>query len=337
MGQDSLKGDLLSWLLEADAPGIRYLALRDLMECLPEDTELIAACRAAHRTGPIADILNAMAPAGYWVKPGAGYTQRYRSGVWSLIMLAQMGASIQEDERIGRACHYMLEHALSVGGQFSTNNTPSGTVDCLQGNLCWALTALGCEDTRLTTAFEWMARSVTGEGIAANPESEAPVHYFAWKCAPNFACNFNKKLPCGWGAVKVMLAFSVLPLEKRTPIIERAIEKGVDFLFSVDPATAAYPVKNGGKPSRDWWKFGFPVFYVTDLLQIVEALAALGYGKDPRLARAVDIIREKQGNDGRWLLEYNYQSKTWVDFGEKNQPNKWVTLRAYRVLKRIGA
>lgn len=336
MWQDQLKGDSLPWLLESDSPGVRYLALRDLLDRSSDDAELSAARRSAHQHGPIAKILDAMQPEGYWVKPGAGYTQKYRSGVWSLLMLAQLGASILEDERIDRACNYLLEHAYHAGGQFSTNNEPSGTVDCLQGNLCWALTALGCQDARLETAFEWMARSVTGEGVASNAEGKSPVHYFAWKCAPNFACKFNNKQACAWGAVKVLLALGVLPGEKRTPLIEHAIETGVDFLYSVDPADAAYPVRNGGKPSRDWWHFGFPMFYLTDLLQIVEAMAALGYGKDARLGHALDIIREKQDADGRWILEYNYQAKTWVDFGEKKEPNKWVTLRALRVLKRVS-
>ena len=57
------------------------------------------------------------------------------------------------------------------------------------------------------------------------------------------------------------------------------------------------------------------MFYVTDLLQIVEALVALGYGRDPRLKRALQLIREKQDAHGRWALEYDYTGKTWVDFG----------------------
>jgi len=333
MWQDQLKGDSLAWLLEADSPAVRYLALRDILDRPAEDAALSAARSAAHRTGPIVDILNAMHPDGYWDQPGAGYNPKYRSSVWSLLMLAQLGASIHVDERIERACDYLLQHGLTAGGQFSANGAPSGTADCLQGNLSWALTTLGCPDARLETAFEWMARSVTGEGIAPMEDKKAAVRYYGGKCGPNFACGSNNKLPCAWGAVKVMLAFSVLPLEKRTPLIESAIEKGVDFLFSVDPASAAYPTGYAEKPSQNWWKFGFPVFYITDLLQLVEALTALGYGKDPRLQRAMDIVREKQDTAGRWLMEYNYQDKTWVDFGDKKKPNKWVTLRALRVLK----
>jgi len=133
----------------------------------------------------------------------------------------------------------------------------------------------------------------------------------------------------------VMLAFSRLPRRKRTDLINSAISAGVDFLFSKDPAQADYPCGFSNKPSGNWWKFGFPVFYVTDLLQNVEALVGLGYGNDPRLAHALNIIREKQDSQGRWLLEYDYTDKTWGDFGAKKQPNKWVTLRALRVLKAV--
>jgi hypothetical protein len=280
-------------------------------------------------------VLEKMAAAGYWAKPGAGYLPKYTSTVWSIILLAQLGACIGEDPRIAQACQYVLDHTLAPGGQFTTaeSGAPSGTADCLQGNLCWALMELGCEDPRLAAAYEWMARSLTGDGVAPMRERNAPVRYYAGKCGPGFACGANNKMPCGWGGAKVMLAFGRLPVEQRTRLIDRAIRQGVEFLLGVDPATAAYPSGYAARPSGNWWKFGFPVFYVTDILQVVEALAALGQADDPRLAAALELVRSKQDASGRWPLEYEYTGKTWLDFGEKNKPNKWVSLRALRALK----
>ncbi len=334
--QDQLKGDPLSWLLEPDSPGVRYLALRDLLDRGEDDPELFVARKEAHTQGPIATILAEMNEAGYWVQPGPGYNPKYRSTVWAVIMLAQLGASAAQDGRVALACDYLLDHTLTSGGQFTISGTLSGTVDCLQGNLCWALGELGFDDPRLELAFEWMARSVTGEGVAPAAERQAAVRYYAGKCGPDFACGANNKLPCAWGAVKLMQAFSRLPAEGRTPLIERAVRQGVDFLFSTDPAGAAYPTGYSDKPSGNWWKFGFPVFYVADLLQVIEVLVRLGYGRDPRLANALSIVREKQDAQGRWPLEYSYTGKTWVDFGAKKQPNKWVTLRALRALRAVA-
>jgi hypothetical protein len=325
--------DTLPWLLAPESPGVRYLALRDLLDRPEDDPELVAARQAAHMHGPIAEVLGAMDQAGYWVEPGPGYYPKYRGTVWSVITLAQLGASAGMDDRIGQACVYLLDHALTPDGQFTVQGTPSTTVDCLQGNLCYALLALGYDDPRLEGAFEWMARTTTGEGLAPATDRSAPLRYYAGKCGPLFACGANNKLACAWGAVKVLLAFGLWPAERRTPLVERAIEQGVEWVLSIDPATAAYPTGYSDKPSGNWWKFGFPVYYVTDLLQLVEALVGLGLGQDPRLANTLDLIRGKQDARGRWPLEYDYAGKTWIDVGPKRHPNKWVTLRALRVLK----
>lgn len=331
--QTRVNGDPLAWLLEADSPGVRYLALRELADLPPDHPELIAAQAEAHRNGPIAQVLSQMNPAGYWSQPGPGYNPKYFSTVWSLILLAQLGASAALDERIRCACAYLLDAGLTEYGQFTGSGAPSGTADCLQGNLCEAMLALGYADPRLEKAFEWMARSVTGEGVAPMSEKGAALRYYGGKCGPTFACGSNDKQPCAWGGVKVMLAFAQLPTERRTPLIERAVTQGVEFFFSVDPAKCEYPSGYAPRPSGNWWKFGFPVFYVSDMLQIVEALAALGYGGDPRLVNALALVLEKQDAQGRWALEYEYTGKTWADFGAKKQPNKWVTLRALRALK----
>lgn len=333
--QTQLKGDPLDWLLEKTDPGPRYVALRDLSNCPPDSPELSAAREQAHQNSPIASILSHMNAAGYWVEPGPGYNPKYRSTVWAIIMLAQLGASAQADERIQHACRYLLNHGL-VSGHFTVTGSPSGTADCLQGNMCAAMLDLGYDDPRLDEAFDWMARSVTGKGVASAENRSAALRYYAGKCGPLFACGANNKLSCAWGGVKVMLAFSKLPKARRTPVINRAIEAGIAFLLGTDPAVADYPSGYAPKPSGNWWKFGFPVFYVTDLLQNVEALVALGYGHDPRLAHAVEVIREKQDEHGRWALDYDYTGKTWVEFGAKKQPNKWVTLRALRVLKAVA-
>ena len=245
--QSTKDNNLLEWLLEPNDAGVQYLAMRDLIET--NANELRIARQRAHNGGPIAQVLSKMEKEGYWEQPGAGYYPKYTGTVWSVILLAQLGASTEVDSRIATACSYLLEHTLTEYGHFTVNGLPSGTADCLQGNLCASLLDLGFEDPRLDKAFEWMARSVTGEGVSPMEDKKAPVRYYAGKCGPTFACGSNNKLPCAWGAVKVMLAFAKLPEEKRTPLIENAIKVGIDFLFSTDPARADYPCGYANKPS----------------------------------------------------------------------------------------
>lgn len=327
---------VMDWLLKKEKPGSRYLALRDLLNLPPGSAELEAARQAAYTAGPIAAVLDQMTPDGYWSKPGPGYGPKYFSTVWALILLGQLGACAQDDERVARAGAYYLDHAFLPDGQITAGGGPSGSVDCLQGNMLAALLQLGVADARLDGAFAWMARTLTGEGLAAKTDKSARLRYYSGKCGPNFACGANKNLPCAWGGAKVMLAFSLLPPARQTDLTRRAVAQGIEFFLSQDPVHAPFPNGWSDKPSQNWWKFGFPVFYVTDLLQVAEALINLGCGQDERLAGLLALIESKQDGQGRWPLEYTYAEKTWGDYGARKDPNPWVTLRALRVLKAAG-
>lgn len=328
----------IEWLSQHDDPAVRYLTLRDLSLTPVDDSALASAKQDAHSSGIIATILDAMAPEGYWARPGAGYTPKYRATTWSLLTLAQCGASVDGDERIATACNYLLDHALCSGGRFSVNGQDHGNLDCLHGNMCAALMLLGCDDPRLETAYEWAARSITGEGVAPFKAPHADLTFTHYNREAGFICRANAFKPCAWGAVKLMWAFSLWPTSRHTPLIDAAIQQGADFLFAADPVTATYPNRNDGDPpSKLWWQFGFPVFYRTDLLQLAEGLVGLGYGTDPRLKNLLDMIAAKADTQGRWALEYKYYTdEIWCDVGRRNAANPWVTIRSMRVLHQAG-
>ena len=79
----------------------------------------------------------------------------------------------------------------------------------------------------------------------------------------------------------------------------------------------------------------YPLGYVTDVLLNLEVLTETGYGSDPRLNEAVDLVLSKQDNQGRWKMEYSYNGMMWHDIEKKGKSSKWVTLRALRMLKGI--
>lgn len=333
-----LNDDPLPWLLADDPanPGVRYFTLRDLVGLPADSAELIAAQEAVMTSGPVPVILAQQHPDGYWVKPG--YLPKYNGTMWSIIFLAQLGAD-GRNPRIRQACEHLFDYSAAEQGGLSMDGRNSGLIHCLQGNLCAALIDFGClDDERLQRALDWLARSITGEGIAPSTEKKATVRYLrSGNSGPGFECSANDHLPCAWGAVKALLALSKVPAAQRTPTIERALKTGVDFLLGVDPATADYPRGYAPKPNRSWFKFGYPIGYITDVLQILEVLTALGYGADSRLANGLDLLLSKQDEQSRWPLEYTYNGKTWVDVEEKGKPSKWVTLRALRVLKRASS
>jgi len=214
--ETGVPANVQSWLLKNPDASVRYLTLRDLVDHSPSDPDVLNARTEAHASGKIPEILSHMHPEGYWDEPGAGYLKKYFSSVWSLITLAQLGANVKADQRIEQACAYYLSQAMTENGQITANGTPSTTADCLQGNMCAAFLDLGFEDERIDKCFEWLARSVTGEGVAPIGTKGASLRYYAGKVGPDFRCGSNNKLPCAWGAVKVMLAFTA-PQRKALP------------------------------------------------------------------------------------------------------------------------
>jgi hypothetical protein len=192
--------------------------------------------------------------------------------------------------------------------------------------MIFALIRLGyLEDPRVQTAIDWMARAIVGEGDFTYLKSGVT--------GPCFSCSANLAQPCGWGANKALRALAAIPEDKRSPVVERAIKVGVEFLFSSNPAEANYPSTE--RVSSTWFKFGFPISYWSDVLETTSVLVDFGFGADPRLNHSYENILSKQDDRGRWVLE-NTLNRMWVEIEKKKEPSKWVTLRALRVLKRAG-
>jgi len=311
---DFLADDPTDWLLEEDNPSVRYHALRSLMELPGDDKQVVAARHAIMESGPVPVILAAQHEDGYWVKPGTGYRPKYQGTVWQLMLLAHLAADGSE-ERVARACEYVLTHSVAKNGAFSVSAVPipSTTVDCLNGNLIHAFYRLGWgRDERVQQAVHQLCTAISRK---------------------QFECSYNQKLPCAWGAVKALLALSAVPPEARTGDVKAAIDEGAAFLLSRNLVVADYPCPE--RVSSTWLKFGFPLTYSTNVLEALHVMAELGYGSQLGLRDAIRFVLSKQDWQGRWKMESSLNGKMWVDIEARGKPSKWVTLRAVQTLKRV--
>jgi hypothetical protein len=80
-------------------------------------------------------------------------------------------------------------------------------------------------------------------------------------------------------------------------------------------------------------QLSFPTGYHYDILRALEYLRRAGASPDARMTEAVDLVEEKRGEDGRWLLENPHPDQLELGMDEaEGQPSRWNTLRALRVL-----
>lgn len=69
---DGLNDDPRPWLLDTANPAVRHLALRQLCDRRPDDPDVRTARSAAMAVDPIASMLAAQDPGGWWGAPGSG-------------------------------------------------------------------------------------------------------------------------------------------------------------------------------------------------------------------------------------------------------------------------
>ncbi len=329
-----LTADPTEWLLEKNDPSVRYFTLVDLLEKPMTCSELKEAKQNIMKTGVVPAILAKQKKEGYWDEPERFYTAKYKGTVWQLMILAELGAD-GDDERIKKACEFIFSFSqdLQSGGFAHSTSVKNGggrhseVIPCLTGNMVWSLIRLGyLEDPRLQYGIEWITNYQRfDDGISDAPKGW-PYDRLKAGCLGKHTCHM--------GAVKSLKALAEIPKNKRTAAVKQTIEKGVEYLLLHHVFKSSHNLNHVPKPG--WLKFGFPLMYQTDALEILAILTKLGY-KDTRMQEAIDVMISKQDAQGRWLLENTFNGRYQVNIEQKREPSKWITLNALRILKRYDA
>ncbi len=326
-----LKADPTDWLLETRDPAVRAFALTELLDRPDSDAEVKKERREAMLKGPIANILAKQNPAGHWDEPDRFYRAKYKGTVWSLIILAELGAD-GGDPRIRKACDFILENSQEAAdGGFSYERSvtkgggrPSGVIPCLTGNMVWALVRLGrIADRRVQRAIDWIVRFQRFDDGAIRAPRGVPYDRYPM-CYGKHTCHM--------GVVKALKALAAIPVEKRSPEIEKTIRSGAEYLLKHRIYKKSHDLNAVSKPS--WLKLGFPWMYQSDILEILRILTGLGV-RDARMDDAVEILISKQLDSGAWKLENTFNGRFQTSIERKGAPSKWVTANAMAALKRF--
>ncbi len=326
----ALKADPTAWLLEEDDPSVRYLTLIDILDRPEHDRAVRAAKRQIMKTGPVPDILSRQRETAYRQSYRRFYTEKYRGLVWSLIVLAELGA--EADAQIREQCEYLFDNSQECqDGGFSMNTaakTGGGriteVIPCLTGNLVWSLIRLGyLDDPRLQRGIDWLTRFMRfNDGVEEDPQVPPYDRYeICWG-----------RHTCHMGVVKALKGLGAVPPERRTTEVADTIRRAAEFMLIHHVYRRSHDLARTAKPG--WLRFSFPLMYQTDALEILDILTSLGI-RDSRMDDAIGVVAARQDDSGRWRLgNASNTDRLLLPMGSKGAPSKWITLRAMRVLKR---
>jgi hypothetical protein len=329
-----LNSDPIPWLLGEDNPSVRYFTLLDLLDKARNDSIVDDARGQIMEVGAVPKILDKQEPGGYWGSPENFYLRgKYKGTSWQLIILAELGADPQ-DERIKNACEFILENSQDpVSGAFSyimskevKGKGPGGdherVLPCLTANMAWSLIRLGyLDDERVQKAIKWLIKYQRFDDEPGKAPDEWP--YKRWKrCWGERTCHSI--------IVKSLKVLAEIPSKSRSPEMEDYIAKGAEHMLNHHIHKRSQPPVRG---SFKWLKFGFPLMWNVDALEVLGLLTKLGY-KDEMINESLEIMISKQNHDGQWILENTFNGRFQTSIERKGKPSKWITLNALRVLKR---
>jgi hypothetical protein len=324
-----LDADLTEWLLDKDNPSVRYFTLTDILDMAVDNPEVVDVRKEIIETGVVPKILAKQEDGGYWGIPENFYEHsKYKGTVWQLIILAELGAD-GSDERIRKACEFILSNSqdrnsggFSVYGSLEKGGDPALVIPCLTGNMVFSLIRLGyLEDPRLKKGIDWITTYQRFDDRIDKPPK-------GWPYDITLGC--WGRHTCSMGAIKTLKALAEIPKHARSPEVKETLIEGSEYFLQHHVHKRSHNLEKVCKPG--WLKFGFPLMYQTDALEILGILTKLGY-HDQRMQEAIDLLISKQDDQGRWILESTFNGRFQVNIETKEKPSKWITLNALRVLR----
>jgi hypothetical protein len=306
---------VIEWLLDAD-PSIRWQVMRDLTDAPAEVVANERARVAAEGMG--ARLLTLQGPDGRW--GGATWNRGWNSTMHVLMLLRELGLD-PASEPARRSVERIRESVTWKG---------CGPREC-ENNHFFAGELEPCINGQVAAVGAYFGQDVAGLVARLLAEQQQDG---GWNCeAENGSTrsSFNTTI-C---VLEALLEYERLAGSDRR--MTEARLRGEEYLLErrlFRRRSTGEIIAHDRKGGSVWTCFAFPTWWHYDLLRGLDYLRSAGVTPDERVSEAVEVLRSKCGDDGRWRLEVRYPGMMPVEIDDgEGRPSRWNTLRALRVLK----
>jgi hypothetical protein len=211
-----------------------------------------------------------------------------------------------------KACTHLLDQGLQRDGGINYGWTPSET--CITGMVLSILSAFEYDDERLDTIAGYLLEQQMPDG--------------GWNCRRRFG-DTHSSVHTTILALEGLRHYE-LHRRRKLKAVRAAQRRGREFLL-VHRLFRSHRTGEVIKPI--FIRFSFPTRWHYDILRALDYFQSAKAPRDPRLGDAIDIVQSTRGEDGRWPLQNVYKGKTYFELEQLDEPSRWNTLRALRVLK----
>lgn len=315
----------IDWLLVSE-PWIEYRTRLDLL-CQAESDPQVSVARREMLSHPAVQSL--VGELSGW--PGKVISSHKSAGqpFHKLTFLADLGLTATDP---GMDCiiERILAHQSEEGPFLLPAEIPAHYGGTGKENWAWAL----CDAPLLVYALIKF-------GLGGHPAVRSALHHLVglvrengWPCAVSqelgsFRGPGRKEDPCPFANLAMLKALSACQEEA----YRQASRIGAETLLALwQDSLHRHPYIF--YMGSDFRKLKVP-FVWYDLMHVLEVLTSFPWLKDdPRLAEMLSILEGKADDQGCFTLESVWTAwKDW-EFGQKKRPSRWLTLLAWRIIRR---
>jgi hypothetical protein len=294
---------VLKWLLDSD-PSIRWQVMRDLTD---EPGEVVAAERSRVASeGWGARLLGLQTADGHW---GDDQEHGWMTTTDALALLKDLGvypASKEVCGAIGLVRDRITWRQLD-GRPFFDGETEA----CINGRILAAGAYFGAAVDRLLGRLLDEQLEDGGWNCEAPPSKRSSFH--STICVLEGLLEYEK-------AGGPTTAVTDARLRAQDYLLERRMLRSLS---------------SGEVVNRRWMRFSFPTIWHYDVLRGLDYLRSAGVRPDDRVAEAVELVKQRQHQNGRWPLNVLHADRSRIPFDMEagvGKASHWNTLRALRVL-----
>ena len=298
----------IKWLLDGD-PAIRWQTLRDLVRA--GDRVVKREQQKVAEEGWGTRLLKHQEPSGKW--GGGIYSPKWISTTYTVVLLHSLGLPPKHPQAL-KGCTLLLDKGHCRDGGFNCCSSYKHSEPCVTGMVLAAAAYFRLPDERTHDFAEYLLEQQLKDG--------------GWNCRTY------------WGATHSSMHTTILALEglleyerfhpRDAKRVREAQARGREFLLTHRLFRSH---RTGEIIAPEWTRFSFPPRWHFDVLRGLDYFRASNSPRDERLSDAIEIVRQRRRDDGRWILQNRYPGKTFFEMEKLGEPSRWNTLRALRVLK----
>jgi hypothetical protein len=304
MGSASVSDLVVEWLLDSD-PSLRWQVMRDL---IATPAEIVAAERSRVASeGWGASLLQRQRPDGQW---GDGIDAPFWwTNMYTLVWLRDLG--LDPTSEPARAAIDRVRDNVAWGSEFGNSPFFEGEVEpCINGRVVALGAYFGVRSDRLVDRL-------LGEQLADG----------GWNCEAergSVRSSFHTTICVLEGLLAFEAAFG------RSSTVSEARARAHEYLLE---RRLLRRRSTGDIIEPAWTQLSFPPLWHYDVLRALDYFRAAGVRSDARLKEAIAIVAERRQPGSRWQLDIRHKDTLFEELaGLVDAPNRWITLRALRVL-----